>query len=144
MAKTEDLLTARKDLGEICTVPDKIISVYSLEKHVWAESNSDAARKARGVAQGGQHIPGFAGAQLTHAARDRLEGAFKRVTIQRREHLGQARSEGRAHLSVEISGTWLMQEDADIGEAARNSRKTTATVHPPRGQEIAQPLLARP
>jgi len=47
MAKTEDLLTARKDLGEICTVPDKIISVYSLEKHVWAESNSDAARKAR-------------------------------------------------------------------------------------------------
>lgn len=47
MTKTDDLLTARKTLGEICTVPDKIISVYSLEKHVWAESNSDAARKAR-------------------------------------------------------------------------------------------------
>jgi len=43
----EDLLTTRKTLDEICTVPDKIISVYSLEKHVWADSNSDAARKAR-------------------------------------------------------------------------------------------------
>lgn len=47
MAKTDDLLTARKSLGEICTVPEKIISVYSLEKHVWAESNSEAARKSR-------------------------------------------------------------------------------------------------
>lgn len=47
MAKTDDLLTARKSLGEICKVPEKIISVYSLEKHVWAESNSEAARKAR-------------------------------------------------------------------------------------------------
>lgn len=47
MPNAEDLFTARKNLGEICTVPDKIISVYSLEKHVWAESNSDAARKAR-------------------------------------------------------------------------------------------------
>jgi len=43
----EDLLTARKTLDEICTVPDKIISVYSLEKHVWQDSNSEAARKAR-------------------------------------------------------------------------------------------------
>ena len=43
----EDLLTTRKTLGEICTVPDKIISVYSLEKHVWQDSNSEAARKAR-------------------------------------------------------------------------------------------------
>ena len=44
---TNELFTARKSLGEICTVPDKIISVYSLEKHVWADSNSEAARKAR-------------------------------------------------------------------------------------------------
>jgi hypothetical protein len=42
-----DKTTFRKDLGEICAVPDKIISVYSLEKHVWADSNSEAARKAR-------------------------------------------------------------------------------------------------
>ena len=43
----EDLLTTRKTLDEICTVPDKIISVYSLEKHVWQDSNSETARKAR-------------------------------------------------------------------------------------------------
>lgn len=47
MPKTDPLFTIRKGLYEICTVPDKIISVYSLEKHVWADSNSEAARKAR-------------------------------------------------------------------------------------------------
>lgn len=47
MPKTDPLFTMRKGLDEICTVPDKIISVYSLEKHVWADSNSEAARKAR-------------------------------------------------------------------------------------------------
>ena len=43
----DDLFTTRKNLAEICTVPEKIISVYSLEKHVWADSNSEASRKAR-------------------------------------------------------------------------------------------------
>ena len=43
----EDLFTQRKSLDEICTVPDKIISVYSLEKHVWADSNAEAARRDR-------------------------------------------------------------------------------------------------
>ena len=47
MPKTENLFEARKPLGEICTVPDKIISVYSLEKHVWADSNSEPARANR-------------------------------------------------------------------------------------------------
>jgi len=47
MSRTDDLFTARKSLDEICTVPDKIISVYSLEKHVWADSSSEANRKAR-------------------------------------------------------------------------------------------------
>lgn len=43
----DGLCTFRKDLSGICVVPDKIISVYSLEKHVWADSNSEASRKAR-------------------------------------------------------------------------------------------------
>jgi len=43
----DDLFTTRQNLAEICTVPDKIISVYSLEKHVWGDSNSEASRKAR-------------------------------------------------------------------------------------------------
>ena len=47
MPKTDDLFTSRKNLSEICTVPEKIISVYSLEKHVWDDSNSEASRKAR-------------------------------------------------------------------------------------------------
>jgi len=47
MAKSDNLFTARKSLAEICTVPDNIISVYSLEKHVWADSNSPEARKNR-------------------------------------------------------------------------------------------------
>jgi hypothetical protein len=47
MPKTDNLFEARKPLGEICTVPDKIISVYSLEKHVWADSNSGQARAKR-------------------------------------------------------------------------------------------------
>jgi hypothetical protein len=47
MAKTDNLFTACKSLDEICSVPDKIISVYSLEKHVWADSNSPEARRDR-------------------------------------------------------------------------------------------------
>ncbi len=43
----EDLFTQRKGLADICTVPDQIISVYSLEKHVWADSNAEASRKSR-------------------------------------------------------------------------------------------------
>jgi hypothetical protein len=47
MAKSDDLFTSRKGLDEICSVPEKIISVYSLEKHVWADSNSDTSRRLR-------------------------------------------------------------------------------------------------
>ena len=47
MGNTDNLFSARKNLAEICTVPEKIISVYSLEKHVWGDSNSEASRKAR-------------------------------------------------------------------------------------------------
>jgi len=47
MAKSEDLFKIRKTLDEICEVPEKIISVYSLEKHVWADSNSEPSRKTR-------------------------------------------------------------------------------------------------
>ena len=47
MPKTEDLFAIRKSLDQICTIPDKIISVYSLEKHVWADSNAEDSRKAR-------------------------------------------------------------------------------------------------
>jgi len=47
VAKADSLFTQRKNLNEICKVPDRIISVYSLEKHVWADGNAPEARKAR-------------------------------------------------------------------------------------------------
>lgn len=42
-----DLFSERKGLHEICHVPDRIISVYSLEKHVWANANAEASRRGR-------------------------------------------------------------------------------------------------
>ena len=47
MNKTDILFTTRKSLDQICEIPEKIISVYSLEQHVWADSNSEAARHRR-------------------------------------------------------------------------------------------------
>jgi hypothetical protein len=47
MATSENLFTARKSLDQICSTPEKIISVYSLEKHVWKDSNSADARRHR-------------------------------------------------------------------------------------------------
>ncbi len=47
MAKADDLFLHRKGLDEICAIPDRIISVYSLEKHVWADGNADPSRKGR-------------------------------------------------------------------------------------------------
>ncbi len=47
MSKNNNLTTVRANLDTICKVPEKIISVYSLEKHVWAEGNSDKAIKNR-------------------------------------------------------------------------------------------------
>ncbi len=47
MPQADDLFLQRKSLDEICTVPEKIISVYSLERHVWADGNAEEARKAR-------------------------------------------------------------------------------------------------
>ncbi|MBX9718208.1 MAG: hypothetical protein K2X36_05120, partial [Microbacteriaceae bacterium] len=47
MAKNDELFLARKSLDEICSTPEKIISVYSLEKHVWADSNDVKSRRAR-------------------------------------------------------------------------------------------------
>ncbi len=47
MAKNGNITATRESLRNICSVPDKIISVYSLEKHVWADSHSNEAIKNR-------------------------------------------------------------------------------------------------
>ena len=47
MSKNNNLTEVRANLDEICKIPEKIISVYSLEKHVWAEGNSDESVKNR-------------------------------------------------------------------------------------------------
>ncbi|HOV83110.1 MAG TPA: hypothetical protein PLQ01_10615, partial [Methanothrix sp.] len=36
-----DILTYRESLDKICKIPDKIISVYTLEQHVWAGGHLD-------------------------------------------------------------------------------------------------------
>ena len=41
------LTTSRSPLGDICEIPDRIISVYSLEKHIWADNHSDEAIRNR-------------------------------------------------------------------------------------------------
>ncbi len=45
--KQQDMFDQRKPLDQICTVPENIVSVYSLEKHVWADFNSQKARRDR-------------------------------------------------------------------------------------------------
>lgn len=47
MAPKIDLTTFRENLCNICTVPERIISVYSLEKHIWADGNDISAVKSR-------------------------------------------------------------------------------------------------
>jgi hypothetical protein len=37
----------RTPLGQICSVPERIISVYSLEKHIWFDNNSLPSIKTR-------------------------------------------------------------------------------------------------
>jgi len=48
MAKATKLsMFQRKTLDEITEVPDSIISVYVVEKHIWADGGSEAARRER-------------------------------------------------------------------------------------------------
>lgn len=47
MAKQLDLETNRKSLDQICRVPDEIISVYSLDSHVWDDNHSADAKRRR-------------------------------------------------------------------------------------------------
>ena len=46
-AKEEDWTEFRKSLGQICTTPESIISVYALDQHVWADGHSDDAVRER-------------------------------------------------------------------------------------------------
>ena len=47
MSKNNNLTEVRANLDTICKIPEKIISVYSLEKHVWADGNSEESVKNR-------------------------------------------------------------------------------------------------
>jgi hypothetical protein len=43
----EEFFTRRRSLDEICRIPERIISVYSLEQHVWDDGNAPEARQLR-------------------------------------------------------------------------------------------------
>src|SRR5262245_27724317 len=47
MPDLNTLFEQRKPLSEICSIPDKIISVYTLEKHIWAGEDAAAYEQAR-------------------------------------------------------------------------------------------------
>src|SRR5258706_3838834 len=47
MPKVDELFAVRKSLDEICRVPDKIISVYTLEQHIWADTDETSNKTAR-------------------------------------------------------------------------------------------------
>lgn len=49
MQNVDELFAVRKSLKEICTVPDKIISVYTLEQHIWADSGETTNNTARAL-----------------------------------------------------------------------------------------------
>jgi len=42
-----DITTVREELGNICQIPESIISVYVLEKHIWENGNDPAAIRER-------------------------------------------------------------------------------------------------
>lgn len=47
MTSQQDLTTFREPLKSIVSVPDRIISVYALEQHIWADNSTEVAVKAR-------------------------------------------------------------------------------------------------
>jgi len=47
MPNVDELFAIRKSLNEICRVPDKIISVYTLEQHIWADTDETSNESAR-------------------------------------------------------------------------------------------------
>lgn len=47
MPNVDELFTVRKSLDEICSVPEKIISVYSLEQHIWADTGETTNKRSR-------------------------------------------------------------------------------------------------
>jgi hypothetical protein len=47
MPSIDDYLEERKPLREICHIPETIISVYNLEQHVWAGSDSESYEESR-------------------------------------------------------------------------------------------------
>jgi hypothetical protein len=47
MPNVDELFAVRKSLGDICKVPDKIISVYTLEQHIWADTGEISNKVSR-------------------------------------------------------------------------------------------------
>ncbi len=47
MPNVDELFAIRKGLDEICRVPDKIISVYTLEQHIWADTAETSNKTSR-------------------------------------------------------------------------------------------------
>ncbi|MGH2479721.1 MAG: hypothetical protein ACRDHW_08715, partial [Ktedonobacteraceae bacterium] len=51
MPDLHTLLEERRPLGDICSIPDKITSVYTLEQHIWAGADAAEHEQARAQRQ---------------------------------------------------------------------------------------------
>jgi hypothetical protein len=123
MGSLDALLLARKSLDEICAVPDKIISVYSLEKHIWADSNSVEARRLRKAEK--KTVEEFQISPVRHFLNDILRNMAAPYKPERKENpIGQGYwiqaefGSGKSHLLCFLAA--LALGDAEIWEIIKN------------------------
>ncbi|NTU80341.1 MAG: hypothetical protein HGA45_13355 [Chloroflexales bacterium] len=121
-----DPLTFRKSLDEICRVPDKIISVYSLEKHVWAAGDAHETRAARRPER--QTVEEFQIQPVRSFLNDVLRGmAAPYRPDQRDDPIGQGYwiqaefGSGKSHLLCALSA--LALGDTDVWNMVRDKER---------------------
>ena len=128
MPNVDELFAVRKSLDEICRVPDKIISVYTLEQHIWAdtdETSNEAARAQRIPAQ--QTVEEFQINPVRSFLNDILRLMSAPYRRERRdEQIGQGYwiqaefGSGKSHLLCFLAA--LALGDEDIWELVRQKR----------------------
>ena len=135
MAKNGSITATRESLSKICSVPEKIISVYSLEKHVWADGQSDKAIKNRNPEL--QTISEFQIDPVRHFLTDIFRNIAAPYRPERRENpIGQGYwiqaefGSGKSHLlcflaslSLGSQGAWDLIRDKEQ-KAGRGKRES--------------------
>ncbi|MFL5627621.1 MAG: DUF6079 family protein [Ktedonobacteraceae bacterium] len=125
MPNVDELFAVRKSLHEICGVPDNIISVYTLEQHIWAETGeaSNKASRAQRI-PAGQTVEEFQINPVRSFLNDILRLMSAPYRPERRdEQIGQGYwiqaefGSGKSHLLCFLAA--LALGDEDIWELVR-------------------------